>query len=135
LYLLDTNILSELVKKRSNPHLLEHISSIPIRKLHTPMICLMELRYGCALRDDFENFWGKIVDRVISQFQVISLGPKEGLLAGDLLAGLRKKGQTIGLEDILISSMALSHNLILITANLKHFSKVEGLKVENWLTT
>lgn len=133
MYLLDTNILSELVKKRSNPYLLDRMRSIPIQKLHTSMICLMELRYGCALRDDFGNFWGKIVDRVISQFQVISISPKEGLIAGDLLARLRKKGQTIGLEDILISSTALCHNLILITKNLKHFSKIEGLKVENWL--
>ena len=73
----------------------------------------MELRYGSALRDDFESFWSKIVERVVSQVQVISLGPEEGLIAGDLLAGLRKKGQSIGLEDILISATAMAHNLVL----------------------
>ena len=54
-------------------------------------------------------------------------------MAGDLLAQLRKKGQSLGLEDILISATALAHRLVLVTANLKHFSKVDGLTVENWL--
>jgi tRNA(fMet)-specific endonuclease VapC len=93
----------------------------------------MELRYGSALRDDFNSFWPKILEKVISQVQVISLGSRESLIAGDLLARLRKKGQSIALEDILISATAMAHNLILVTANLKHFAKIDGLAVENWL--
>ncbi len=133
MFLLDTNILSELVKKKSNTYLLSRLSSLPIHYLFTSIICLMELRYGSALRNDFDSFWPKIVKQVISQFQVISLGPEEGLIAGDLLARLRKKGQSIGLEDILISSTAIAHNLVLVTANVKHFLKIDGLTVENWL--
>jgi len=133
MFLLDTNILSELVKKKPNPYLLSRLSSLPIHYLFTSIICLMELRYGSALRDDFDSFWSKIVGQVISQVQVISLGPEEGLIAGDLLARLRKKDQSIGLEDILISSTAIAHNLVLVTANIKHFSKIDELTVENWL--
>lgn len=131
--LLDTNILSELVKKKPNPNFLSRLSSLPVRHLYTSMICLMELRYGAALREDFEGFWSKLVEQVISQVQVLPLGSKEGLLAGDILDRLRKKGQMIGLEDILISATALSHHLVLVSANTRHFSKVEGLLVENWL--
>ncbi len=131
--LLDTNILSELIKKRPNPNLLSQLSSRPVHTLYTSMICLMELRYGSALRDDFDRFWAKIVENVVSQIQVIPLGPKEGLIAGDLLARLRKKGQTIGLEDILISATAISHDLVLVSGNTRHFSKIEELVMENWL--
>jgi tRNA(fMet)-specific endonuclease VapC len=127
MYLLDTNILSEVIKKRPNPNLLSQLSSRPVHTLYTSMICLMELRYGSALRDDFDRFWAKIVGNVISQIQVIPLGPKEGLIAGDLLARLRKKGQTIGLEDILISATAISHDLVLVSGNTRHFSKIEEL--------
>jgi tRNA(fMet)-specific endonuclease VapC len=133
MYLLDTNILSELIKKRPNPNLLSQLSSRPVHTLYTSMICLMELRYGSALRDDFDRFWAKIVESVVSQIQVIPLGPKEGLIAGDLLARLRKKGQTIGLEDILISATAISHDLVLVSGNTRHFSKIEELVMENWL--
>ena len=93
----------------------------------------MELRYGSALRDDFQLFWEKLVDRVVSQIQVVPLGLKEGLLAGDLLASLRKKGQIIGLEDVLIAASALSRDFILVSANVRHFLKVDGLVCENWL--
>lgn len=133
MFLLDTNILSDLVKKKPHPYLLSRLSSLPVHNLFTSVICLMELRYGCALRDDFDSFWSKIVSRVISQVQVIPFGPEESLIAGDLLAQLRKKGQSIGLEDILISATAMAHRLVLVTANIKHFSKIDGLTVENWL--
>lgn len=129
----NTNILSELVKKKPNSYLLSRLSSLPIHTLFTSIICLMELRNGSAPRADLDSFWSKIVEQVISQVQVISLGPEGELIAGDLLARLRKKGQSIGLEDILISSTAIAHNLVLITANIKHFSKIDGLTVENWL--
>ena len=133
MYLLDTNILSELLKKYPNPYLLSRLSSQPAQNLYTSIICIMELRYGSALRDDFKIFWEKLVDRVVSQIQVIPVGLKEGLHAGDLLASQRKKGQIIGLEDILIAASALSRNFILVTANTRHFQKVEGLVWENWL--
>jgi len=133
MFLLDTNILSELIKKRPNPYLLSRLSSLPVHNLFTSTLCLMELGYGSALRDDFDSFWSKIMGQVVSQVQVIPLGPEEGLIAGDLLARLRKKGQIIGLEDILISATAIAHNLVLISANIKHFSKIDGLIVENWL--
>lgn len=134
MYLLDTNILSELVKKRPHPYLLRRLSSQPTQNLYTSTICIMELRYGSALRDDFKIFWEKLVDRIVSQIQIILVGLKEGLLAGDLLASLRKKGQVIGIEDILIAASALSRDFTLVSANVRHFSKVEELVCENWLT-
>lgn len=133
MYLLDTNILSELVKKKPNGYLMARLSTLPVHTLYTSTICLMELRYGSALRDDFESFWTKIVEQIVSQIQIVPLGPKEGLIAGDLLARLRKKGQTIGLEDILISATAISHDLVLVSGNVRHFSKIEECVVENWL--
>lgn len=104
-------------------------------QLFSDIICFVEKTGldGAALREDFETFWSKLVKLVISQVQVIPLGPKEGILAGDILARLRKKGRMIGLEDILISATALSYDLVLVPGNTRHFSKVEGLKVENWL--
>lgn len=132
--LLDTNILSELVKKKPNRNFLSRLSSLPVSHLSTSIICLMELRYGAALRENFETFWSKLVEHIISKIQILPLGPEEGVLAGDILVRLRKKGQMIGLEDILISATALSHDLILVSGNTRHFLKVDGLKVENWMT-
>ena len=133
MYLLDTNILSELVKKEPNHNLLQHLQSNPSQSLFTSCICVMELRFGSALRKDFESFWLTIDKEIISRINVMPFGPEEALIAGDILAYLQKRGQPIGIEDVLIASTALSHNFIVVTANVRHFSNVNSLRVENWI--
>jgi len=133
MYLLDTNILSELVKKQPNHNLLQHLQSYPSQSLFTSCICVMELRFGSALRENFESFWLNIEKEIISRVNVMPLGPEEALIAGDILADLQKKGQSIGIEDVLIASTALSHKFIVVTANIRHFSKINRLTVENWI--
>jgi len=133
MYLLDTNILSELVKKQPNHNLLQHLQSSPSQSLFTSCICVMELRFGSALREDFESFWLNIEKEIISRVNVMPLGPEEVLIAGDILADFQKKGQSIGIEDVLIASTALSHKFIVVTANVRHFSNINRLTVENWI--
>lgn len=133
MYLLDTNILSELVKRQANHNLLQHLQSNPSQSLFTSCICVMELRFGSALREDFESFWLNIEKEIISRVNVMPLGPEEVLIAGDILADLQKRGQSIGIEDVLIASTALSHKFIVVTANIHHFSKINRLTVENWI--
>ncbi|MBA7695926.1 Ribonuclease VapC2 [subsurface metagenome] len=133
MYLLDTNILSELIKKRPNPHLLSQLRSKPSHSLFTASICLVELRFGSALREDSGSFWEKINREIISRVNTIPLGEKEALTAGDILADLKKSGQHISIEDVLIAASAISNRFILVTGNTRHFSRIKGLDVENWL--
>ena len=93
----------------------------------------MELRLGSALRPDFKTFWEKISSEVLDLVRIIPIGSDEAVVAGDILADLRKTGQIIGLEDVLIAASALTHGLIVVTANERHFLRIQGLKVENWL--
>lgn len=133
MYLLDTNILSELIKKRPNPHVLSHLASKPAHALFTSCICVMELRFGSALREDFRILWQKINKEIISRVNIVPFGEKEALTAGDLLADIRKNGQNIGMEDVMIAASAITNNYIVVTANTRHFSRIRGLTVENWL--
>lgn len=133
MYLLDTNILSELIKRHPSPQLLSRLSSKPASTLFTSSICVMELRYGSALREDFEPFWQKVIQEIISRVNLVAVGEKEALAAGDILADLRKSGQIIGLEDVLIAASALTHQFSVVTGNVRHFTRVKGLQVENWL--
>lgn len=57
----------------------------------------------------------------------------EAVSAGDELSSLKKAGQLLGVEDVLIASTALSHHCVLVTANIRHFSRVDALRTENWL--
>ena len=133
MYLLDTNILSELIKKRPNPYFLSQLRAKPSHVLFTSCICVMELRFGSMLREDFEVFWPKINKEIVSRVKVVPLGEKEALIAGDILADMRKTGQSIGIEDVLIAASAITNQCIMVTANIRHFSRISGLITENWL--
>ncbi len=133
MYLLDTNILSDLIKKRPNRYLLLQLREKPSYTLLTSSICVMELRFGSALREDFKKFWKKIESEIISRVKVLPFSHKESLLAGDILAGLRKTGQIIGVEDVLIAATALANQSTVVTGNVDHFFRIQGLNVENWL--
>ena len=69
---------------------------------------------------------------IISRVKVIPIGEKEALISGDILADLRKTGQTIGMEDMSTAASALTNQCTLITANIRHFTRINTLKVENW---
>lgn len=133
MYLLDTNILSELIKRHPSPRLLSQLGSKPAHSLFTSSICVMELRFGSALRDDFETFWQQIIREIISRVNIVPIGEKEAMVAGDILADLPKNGKIIGLEDILIAASAITNLHAVVTANIRHFSRIPGLQVENWL--
>ena len=98
-YVLDTNILSELLKKRPNPHLIARLRSKQPGALFTSCICVMELRFGAALRGDAEIFWEKITEEILSKVTILLIGSLEAVTAGDLLASFQKAGQIIGMED------------------------------------
>ena len=122
MYLLDTNILSELIKKRPSPYVMSRLDCKPAHTLFTSSICIMELRFGSALREDSEVFWERIDQEIISRVNILHIGIKEALAAGDILASLRKTGQIIGVEDVLIAASALANKCIIITASICHFS-------------
>ena len=133
MYLLDTNIVSELVKKIPNKNLRDKLEKVPSASLYTTSICIMELRYGALRREDGDALWSRIQESIISKLRVLAFGYKEALKAGEVLFALRSIGQPIGIEDILIGSIALSNDLVVVTANTKHFSRIPALSVENWL--
>jgi len=64
---------------------------------------------------------------------IVPFGDKEAVAAGDILAALRFKGESIGIEDVLIASTAIMNKYIMVTANTRHFLRIKGLTVENWL--
>lgn len=133
MYLLDTNALSELVRRRPEPRFLDRLRQHPAQAFFTSCICVMELREGSSLRSDAESFWDQIRLEVLSRFPILGFGLQEALLAGDLLAYLSRRGERIGLEAALIGSTALAREFTVVTATVRHFRRIPSLRVENWL--
>lgn len=131
-YLLDTNILSEALKKRPEPRVLEKLRATPPRALATSVVCVAELRYGAARHPQGMRLWDRIAREVLSRIRILPFGEAEAIRAGDLLAALESRGTPIGVEDVLIGATALQEHLTVVTRNTRHFRKIPGLEVESW---
>lgn len=135
MYLLDTSVLSELTKKRPNVGFLDRLREQPPEALFTAAICVMELRYGAWLRPDHEAFWRRVRQEILSRVQVMEFGEPEALVAGEILAHLKRTGRPVGLEDVLIGATARAHGYTVVTHNVRHFRPLPGVSVEDWLAT
>ena len=129
-YLLDTNIVSDLVR---NPHgvVARKVMRVGEDAVCTSIIVACELRYGAAKKNSrplFDN-----VQRVLSALPVLPLESGVELPYGNVRTRLEQRGKPIGFNDLLIAAHALALDLVLVTANLKEFSRVPDLQVENWL--
>jgi len=68
------------------------------------------------------------------QFDVLEFSKSDAHAAGKIRADLKKQGTPIGPCDVLIAGQAVARSLILVTNNMKEFKRVQGLKVEDWLS-
>lgn len=92
----------------------------------------MEVKYGCALNPSMEKKFQPYFAKLISLTRTIPFDDLSAQLAAKLRAELKQKGTPIGAWDLLIASTALAHNLVLVTSNLREFSNVTLLELENW---
>lgn len=129
-YLLDTNILSHLVR---DPHgsVARRIAEVGEKKVATSIVCAAELRFGARKKGSARLT--KQVEAILEILPVLALDPPADAHYADLRADLERRGTPIGGNDMLIAAHALTIGAILVTDNVREFARVAPLKVENWL--
>jgi tRNA(fMet)-specific endonuclease VapC len=130
-YLLDTNILSALIKDPAGP-LTTRIAEVGEGDLFTNLIVACELRYG-ALKKGSPALTEK-VDRLLNTIEVLPLDEDVAIYYAEIRTALERAGTPIGANDYLIAAQALALDMTLVTDNVAEFSRVANLRVENWLT-
>jgi tRNA(fMet)-specific endonuclease VapC len=131
-YLLDTNIISEVLRRRPDPNVIARLRQVEPEETHASMIALFELRFGSMLRDDAGEFWRKIEAEIVPLVHWLDVDRSVASTAGDIAAKLQKLGTPIGVSDCLIAATALAHNLVLVSRNVRHFEKITDLLRETW---
>jgi len=94
-------------------------------------ITLAELRYGAA-RTKSSRLHG-LIDALTANVSVMPFDELSAMRFGVLASDLAERGAPIGEYDALVAAHALALELTLVTNNLKHFARVAGLRVENWV--
>jgi tRNA(fMet)-specific endonuclease VapC len=129
-YLLDTNILSDLVRQPQGT-VATRIAAAGEETVCTSIIVASELRFG-ATKSGSRKLADR-VDLILSAVEILSLEAPADHHYGKLRYYLTNQGTPIGSNDMLIAAHALSAGLTVITANTGEFLRVPGLNVENWL--
>lgn len=129
-YLLDTNILSSLVRDPRGS-IAQRIAEVGEQKVATSIICAAELRFG-ARKKGSARLTAQ-VEAILDILPVLALEPPADAHYAELRADLERRGTPIGGNDMLIAAHALTVDAILVTDNVREFARVASLKVENWL--
>ena len=129
-YLLDTNVLSDLVR---NPQgvVAAQITRAGEDSVCTSVIVAAELRYGATKSNSAKL--AQRVDLILSAVEILPLETPADHHYAAIRHHLTRQGTLIGPDDLLIAAHALATNLTVVTANVGEFSRVPGLKAENWL--
>lgn len=129
-YLLDTNILSDLVRHPQGL-IFQQIATVGQDRVCTSIIVACELRFGASKSGSSRLVLQ--VDRILAILPVLSLESSVDRHYADIRTHLEQRGTPIGPNDLLIAAHALDLDLTLVTANTREFERVPELRVENWL--
>ena len=133
MYLFDTDAISQVIKRSPSLAFIRRLASTDIENQFTTTITVGELVYGAYKSNRPEFFLEKLERLVWPNIRILSFDESSAKVYGKLRADLERKGTSLIEPDLRIASIAINHGLIVITGNTKHFSKIPGLKVENWL--
>jgi tRNA(fMet)-specific endonuclease VapC len=130
-YLLDTDVCIYFFKEKHE--IIEKIQQTPDEDLAVSIMTIAELEYGAfnseRVKENLER-----VDCLEKKVHVLTLASKITREYARIKSILRKQGAMIDDFDILIGATALVNNLTLVTNNEQHFSRIDNLTIENWIS-
>ena len=129
MYLLDTDTLIYILK--GNPVVERNLQAHYHDPIKISVISLMELYYGAYKSQKIKSNLAK-VKTLENSLEVIPLGTEIVEIFGMQKAKLERIGSRLDDFDLSLACFALAYNLILVTNNVKHFKRIDGLKTNNW---
>ena len=131
LYMLDTDTCSYIIRERPIS-VLERFRKFAMEQICISSVTYAELLYGVA-RSSSKRINRPIIDDFVRHLDVIDWDTGAAEQYGQIRADLEARGEPVGAMDMMIAAHAKSIKAVLVTNNQKHFARIKGLKVENWV--
>lgn len=131
-HLLDTNAVIALIGRRSDK-LANRVLQNAEGTIGLPSIVAHELYFGAQKSAKVQHNL-ETLRLLFSDLPILDFDQRDAFVAGEIRAALAVKGTPIGPYDVLIAGQAKARGLMLVTNNLGEFSRVDGLRVEDWST-
>ena len=133
MYLFDTDVMSRVVKAAPPKALIERLSRIPWALQFTSSINAAEIFYGACRTGRRDELIRAFEEVVLSRLTVLPFDLESARIFGRLKASQETRGLPRSEPDLRIAAIALQHGLAIVTGNIRRFSDIPGLVVENWL--
>lgn len=130
--ILDTDVLSAIVSPRCPERVVKELEGAE-GPIHTTAVNWGEITYGLVRHARGNRLRKAYETRVLPALEVLAFDAECAEVYGGLRARLEKKGERLGEADLMIAAIALHHGLTLVSGNTRHFSRVPGLALVNWL--
>ena len=125
---IDTDILIDLLKDREQARTLIRNLEKKNHVFCTTVINVYELYYGLhKIRQREKRL--QSTEKLLRSLPILPLTPRSAQKAGHVFAALEAQGQSIGLGDVFIAAITLTKGYGLVTRNVDHFRKIEGLSI------
>ena len=132
MYCLDTDVISALLRPEPQLEPIRRLARIPADEQHTTAITAGELLYG-ALRRGSERVRTTVEAFLASAITILPFDTAAAAEYARIRSELETGGRRLADPDLRIAAIALSRDLTIVTGNVRHFQRVPGLRVENWL--
>jgi tRNA(fMet)-specific endonuclease VapC len=129
-YLLDANAVSAIVAEPRGS-VAQRLADVGEANVFTSVIVRAEILFGLKKRASTELT--RKVGNVLSRLYVASFDPPADSYYADIRLDLKLRGEPIGANDLWIAAHAMALDAVLVSDNEREFSRVSGLKLENWL--
>lgn len=128
--LLDTNVCIRHLRGSTDRIALK-LTEFPLETIKLCEIVAAELYYGCHKSNDLARNL-VLTNNFLDQFECLMFDLRAAEIFGKIRTKLEAIGMRIGPYDLQIAAIALANDAILVTGNVREFSRVEGLRIENW---
>lgn len=118
--------------KNTSPILTERLLSCDPANLLISSITVFELEYGAEKSNWGEKTRHKLA-MFLSPFNILPFNSDDAVTAGRIRGYLERRGTPIGPYDIQIAAQGVSRGITVITHNIDEFSRVPGLRLEDWI--
>lgn len=129
-YLLDTNICIYLIKQKPQ-NVIARFQTLTISDICISSITVAELEYGiCKSQQPDKN--RKALTQFLLPLEIVEFGQAAAIIYGSIRSDLESRGLVIGSMDMLIAAHALSLGVTLVSNNVREFSRISNLSLDNW---
>jgi tRNA(fMet)-specific endonuclease VapC len=134
MYLFDTDVLSNVLKKKRSAALMARLKAVPRAAQFTSAVNAAEIYFGVFRKEGRQDLLWSYEAEVFPRLTILPFDAESARVFGRTKACLESRGLTTFEPDLQIAAIALVHNLTLVTGNIRHYSGIPGLRVENWIT-